>query len=102
MAAHLAARLGAARLVIAGATPGVLDEHGRTIEQLDRAAAGALIASGTASAGMVAKLRACQDAVGNGAAEVLLMDGRRARAIETVLTDADCGRAGDFLTRMVA
>jgi acetylglutamate kinase len=102
MAAHLAARLGAARLVIAGATPGVLDEHGRTIEQLDRAAAGALIASGTASAGMVAKLRACQDAVGNGAAEVLLVDGRSAQVIETVLTEADSRRAGDSLTRMVA
>jgi acetylglutamate kinase len=102
MAAHLAARLEAARLVIAGATPGVLDEHGHTIEQLDRAAAAALIASGTASAGMVAKLRACQDAVGNGAAEVLLMDGRSAQVIETVLTEADSRRAGDSLTRMVA
>ena len=102
MAAHVAGRLGAARLVIAGATPGVLDEHGRTIAQLDCAAAAALIASGTASAGMVAKLRACQDAIGNGAAEVLLMDGRRAQAIEAVLTDADSRRAGDSLTRMVA
>jgi acetylglutamate kinase len=102
MAADVAARLGAARLVIAGATPGVLDEHGRTIAQLDQPAAGALIASGTASAGMVAKLRACQDAVGNGAAEVLLIDGRRAQVIEAVLTDADSRRAGDFLTRMVA
>jgi acetylglutamate kinase len=102
MAADVAARLGAARLVIAGATPGVLDEHGRTIAQLDRSAAGALIASGTASAGMVAKLRACQDAVGNGAAEVLLMDGRSAQVIETVLTEADSRRAGNSLTRMVA
>jgi acetylglutamate kinase len=102
MAADVAARLGAARLVIAGATPGVLDEHGRTIAQLDRTAAGALIASGTASAGMVAKLRACQDAVGNGAAEVLLMDGRRAQVLEAVLTEADSRPAGDFLTRLVA
>ena len=102
MAAHVAGRLRAARLVIAGATAGVLDEHGRTIEQLDCAAASALIASGTASAGMIAKLRACQDAIGNGAGEVLLMDGRRAQAIETVLTDADSRRAGDSLTRMVA
>jgi acetylglutamate kinase len=102
MAAHVAAGLGAARLVIAGATPGVLDGHGRTIAQLDCAAASALIASGTASAGMVAKLRACQDALGNGVAEVLLMDGRGVLAIERVLADAGSGRAGDFLTRMVA
>jgi acetylglutamate kinase len=102
MAAHLAGRLAAARLVIAGATPGVLDDHGRTIERLDRAAAGALIASGTASAGMVAKLRACEEALENGAAEVLLMDGRSAPAIEAVLTAAGERPAGDSLTRMVA
>jgi acetylglutamate kinase len=102
MAAHLAARLAAARLVIAGATPGVLDDHGHTIAQLDRAAAGTLIASGTASAGMVAKLRACQDAITNGTGEVLLLDGRSAQVIEEVLTDPDSRRGGDSLTRMVA
>jgi acetylglutamate kinase len=102
MAAHLAGRLAAARLVIAGATAGVLDEHGRTIAQLDRLAAGALIASGTASAGMIAKLRACQDALENGAAEVLLMDGRTGQAIEQVITAADDRLPGDSLTRMVA
>ena len=105
LAAHLAARLAAARLVIAGATPGVLDPAGRTIELLDRTAAGALIASGTASAGMVAKLRACGEALENGAAEVLLIDGRRAQAIETVLvaptSEADRPAAAPF-TRMVA
>ena len=102
MAAHVAARLRAGRLVIAGATPGVLDEHGRTIRHLDRAAAGALIESGTASAGMVAKLRACQEALGNGVAEVLLMDGRDPQVIERVLTEADGRRGGESLTRMVA
>ena len=35
LAAHLAASLGARRLVIAGGTSGVLDETGRTIERLD-------------------------------------------------------------------
>jgi len=102
MAAHVAARLAAARLVIAGATPGVLDEGGRTIPRLDRAAAAALIASGTASAGMIAKLRACDEALANGAAEVVLMDGRSAHDLETVITAADERLAADFLTRMVA
>jgi acetylglutamate kinase len=102
MAAHLAARLAAARLVIAGATPGVLDGHGRTIAELDRAAAGALIASGTASAGMIAKLRACEEALENGAAEVLLMDGRTAEALEHVLTAPGDRLPEGSLTRMVA
>ena len=102
MAAHLAGRLTASRLVIAGATPGVLDEDGRTIPRLDRRSAGALIATGTASAGMIAKLRACQDALENGAAEVLLIDGRTGEAIEHVVTATDDRLPADALTRMVA
>jgi acetylglutamate kinase len=102
MAAHLAGRLAASRLVIAGATPGVLDEDGRTIARLDRRSAGALIAAGTATAGMIAKLRACQDALENGAAEVLLVDGRTGEAIEHAVTATDDQLAADFLTRMVA
>jgi acetylglutamate kinase len=102
MAAHVAARLAAARLIIAGATPGVLDEAGRTIRQLDRAAAAALIASGAASAGMIAKLRACEEALEQGAAEVVLMDGRSAQDVEAVITAAGERLAADFLTRMVA
>jgi acetylglutamate kinase len=51
---------------------------------------------------MVAKLRACEEALENGAAEVLLMDGRSAPAIEAVLTAAGERPAGDSLTRMVA
>ena len=102
LAAHLAARLAAARLVVAGGTPGVLDPAGRTIAVLDRTAAGALIASGAASAGMVAKLRACGEALENGAAEVLLIDGRRAHVIETVLTTAGDRHLAEPFTRMVA
>jgi acetylglutamate kinase len=102
LAAHLASRLAAARLIVAGGTPGVLDPAGRTIELLDRTAAGALIASGVASAGMVAKLRACGEALDNGTAEVLLIDGRRARAIETVLTAPGDRNLPEPFTRMVA
>ena len=121
MAAHIAGRLAAARLVLAGTTPGVLDAQGRTIGQLDReadssppadamsrsaarpldrATAGALIAGGTAGAGMVAKLRACGEAIETGTAEVLLMDGRSAQAIEMVVTAPDDRRAWEFVTRM--
>lgn len=77
-AAHLAGRLGAPRLVIAGATPGVLDAGGQRIPSLDPAAADALIASGVASAGMVAKLRAVHDAITAGVRDVVLVDGREA------------------------
>ncbi len=61
LAADVAARLGAARLVIAGATPGVLDTAGATLPVVDRAMARRMVASGEASAGMVAKLAACRE-----------------------------------------
>ena len=85
MAADLAARLGAEVLVIAGTTAGVLDEAGRTIATLDAGAAEALITSGVASAGMIAKLTACRDAVTRGVGEVLLLDGRDVQAVAAAL-----------------
>lgn len=76
LAAHLAAACRADRLVIAGATRGVLDAAGRTIDALDLDALDVLIAAGIASAGMVAKLRACREAVEAGVPDVWVVDGR--------------------------
>ena len=99
LAADLAARLGAARLVIAGATPGVLDENGGTIAALDLAAAATLVSSGIASAGMIAKLTACREAINGGVEEVLMVEGQQgavlARALEGSQADLPA-------TRMVA
>ena len=92
LAGSLAARLKAHRLVIAGATLGVLDEQGDTITTLGRAAMKRLVASGTASAGMVAKLKACAAAVAGGVPSVSIVDGRDAtrliRATAGLQTDA--------------
>jgi acetylglutamate kinase len=76
MAGHLAARLGARRMVIAGSTPGVLDDNGATVLTLDPAAIARLVSGGTATAGMIAKLRACEHALRNGVDEVVIVDGR--------------------------
>lgn len=76
LAGSLAARLQAKRLVIAGATPGVLDKKNRTIEKLDKERIEKLVKSGTANAGMVAKLNACQMALKGGAKGVVIVDGR--------------------------
>src|SRR5207247_7736675 len=98
-AADLAARLGARRLVIAGATPGVLDQSGTTIASLDLAAAAALVASGVASAGMIAKLTACRTAIEGGVDEVVMVDGRQ----DSILSAALGGwHQGLPATRMVA
>jgi acetylglutamate kinase len=76
LAAHLAAALGARRLVIAGATSGVLDGAGQTIERLDSRGAARMIKAGTASKGMVAKLEACRAALRRGVGDVVIANGR--------------------------
>jgi len=79
LAAHIAGELGARRLILAGGTPGVLDEAGRTIPRLRAGEAARLIRVGTANAGMVAKLRACRSALQRGVGDVLIVNGREAR-----------------------
>lgn len=79
LASHLASRLKARRLVIAGGTAGVLDANGRTIEQLTARDAARLVKAGTANKGMVAKLQACRDAVRQGVGDVLVANGRAVR-----------------------
>jgi acetylglutamate kinase len=76
LASHLAGALGAARLIIAGGTAGVLDEEGKTIPRLTSAQAARLIAAGTANQGMVAKLQACRVAVRKGVGDVVIANGR--------------------------
>jgi acetylglutamate kinase len=81
-AGHLAARLHARRLVIAGTTAGVLDDAGATVQTLELTAIEHLISAGTATAGMIAKLRACEHALGHGVGDVLIVDGRDGVALE--------------------
>lgn len=75
-AAHLAASLGARRLLVAGTTPGVLDGAGSTIAQLTETEVAELTSSGTAHSGMVAKLTACRHARNGGVVEVAIVAGR--------------------------
>jgi acetylglutamate kinase len=75
-AGHLAAKLGARRLVIAGTTRGVLDQNGATLPVLDPSAVDRLIHDRTATAGMIAKLRACAHALAHGVSDVVIVDGR--------------------------
>ena len=81
MAGHLAAALRARRLVIAGSTPGVLDASGKTVGMLSPAAIARLVNEGTATAGMIAKLRACEEALAGGVDDVVLVDGREREAL---------------------
>ena len=82
LAGHLAARLGARRLIIAGTTSGVLNDRGETTSVLESEGIERLIAAGTATAGMIAKLHACGQALARGAGDVLIVDGRDRAALE--------------------
>ncbi len=71
--------------MIAGGTPGVLDEQGQTIPALAPRDVRALVKSGTASAGMVAKLTACVAAAKGGVKNVVVVDGRDAKVLGQML-----------------
>ena len=96
-AGHLAARLKARRLVISGTTAGVLDASGATIPVVDVEGVERLIGSGTATAGMIAKLRACTDALASGVGDVLIVDGRDGLALAAAAADPSPAKA----TRLV-
>jgi acetylglutamate kinase len=87
-AGHLAGRLGARRLVIAGTTPGVLDAGGATLPLLGADAIARLVGDGTATAGMIAKLRACEHALAAGVDDVVIVDGRDRTALESAAVSA--------------
>lgn len=85
LAGSLATRLKAARLVIAGSTAGVLDARGQTMTRLDGPTIDQLVRSGAATAGMIAKLRACLAAHDGGIGEIAIVDGRSPK-LEAVIT----------------
>ena len=97
MAGHLAAALRARRLVIAGSTAGVLDASGKTVDTLYPAAISRLVSDGTATAGMIAKLRACEEALAGGVDDVVLVDGREGEALRS----AAAGGVPSSATRIV-
>jgi acetylglutamate kinase len=79
LAGHLAAVLPADRLIVAGGTAGVLDGAGRTIPQLSVQDIDAMIASGAAHSGMIAKLTACRQALSAGVGDISIVSGRSAQ-----------------------
>ena len=98
LAGHLAARLEATRLVVAGTTAGVLDEAGATLPVIEPTLMERLVRAGTATAGMIAKLRACEHALAHGVGDVVIVDGRDRAALEA----AAAGKLPPTATRLVA
>jgi len=89
MAAALAVRLNASRLLIAGTTPGVLDADGKTIAELRPQRERELAVAGTVNRGMLAKLQACRAALAGGVGEVAILDGRDPARLRAALAGED-------------
>jgi acetylglutamate kinase len=94
LAAHLAGRLKSPRLIIAGATPGVLERDGSTIADMTFRDVDALIIGGGATAGMIAKLAACRHAIENGAREVFVADGKDVAGLAVLARHGRAAGAG--------
>ena len=99
MAGAMAERLWAERLVIAGTTPGVVDQHAHTIAELSESAERQIVESGIANAGMLAKLQACRAALRAGVGSVLIVSGRDTARLESAVVRGES--VDGSLTRVV-
>lgn len=100
LAAHLAGRLRSARFIVAGATAGVLERDGSTIADMTFRDVDAIVASGGATAGMVAKLAACRHAIESGAREVFIADGKDLAGLAVLARHGRAAGAG-MSTRII-
>lgn len=91
-AARLAARLGAAKLVLLTDVPGVAGADGALLDTIARDRARQLIADGTISGGMIPKIDSALDALDGGVGKVHIIDGRTEHALLLeIFTDQGVG-----------
>ena len=92
VAGKVAEAMRAAKLILLTNTPGLLDENGATVSEMNLAEATAMRAAGTISGGMLPKVRCALDAVRGGVAAATIADGRVAHAtLLEVFTEAGSG-----------
>jgi acetylglutamate kinase len=81
VAGEIAAAIGAEKLVFLTDVAGVADHSGNLLAQLSPGEAEALMAAGTASGGMIPKIKACLRALAGNASACLIVDGRQSHAL---------------------
>ena len=92
VAGKVAEAMRAAKLILLTNTPGLLDENGATVSEMNLAQAAAMRAAGAISGGMLPKVRCALDAVQGGAAAATIADGRVEHAtLLEVFTEAGSG-----------
>ena len=92
VAGKVAEAMQAAKLILLTNTPGLLDENGATVNEMNPAQATAMRAAGTISGGMLPKVQCALDAVRGGVAAATIADGRVEHAtLLEVFTEAGSG-----------
>ena len=90
-AAQLAGIVGASGLLLLTDVPGVKGADGAVIAQLDEPGAEALIADGTVTGGMIAKVRGAVDAAGRAGVPVVIASWADPAALEALASGASVG-----------
>ena len=92
VAGKVAEAMRATKLILLTNTPGLLDENGATVSEMNLAQAAAMRAAGTISGGMLPKVQCALDAVRGGVAAATIADGRIEHAtLLEVFTEAGSG-----------
>lgn len=81
VAGEITAAIGAEKLVFLTDVAGVSDHSGNLLSHLSPGEAEALVAAGTASGGMIPKIKACLRALSGASAACIIVDGRQSHAL---------------------
>jgi acetylglutamate kinase len=81
VAGEVAAAIGAEKLIFLTDVVGVCDQLGNLLSRLSPDEAEALVASGTASGGMIPKIKACLRALSDASTACIIVDGRQSHAL---------------------
>jgi acetylglutamate kinase len=81
VAGEIAAAIGAEKLVFLTDVAGVADHSGNLLSHLSPGEAEALVAAGTASGGMIPKIKACLRALSGSASACIIVDGQQSHAL---------------------
>jgi acetylglutamate kinase len=81
VAGEIAAAIGAEKLIFLTDVVGICDQQGNLVPRLSAKEAEALVASGTASGGMIPKVKACLKALSGVLKACIIIDGRKPHAL---------------------
>jgi acetylglutamate kinase len=91
VAGEIAAAIGAEKLIFLTDVVGICDQQGKLMPQLSTAEAEALMAAGTASGGMIPKVKACLKALSGILKACIIIDGRQPHALLNEIEGKESG-----------